>query len=141
RDAIKLLAGQGLLVVTHGSGIFVASQELVTDRLAALLTIRQGTIAELFEIRKLIEVEAAGWAAQRGTPEQLGKLQMIIASAHQALDEPVALARYDVEFHVGVAAAAHNGVLLRIRNDLKSSTKALNNSKRVINGNSAVGKT
>lgn len=114
RDAIKLLAGQGLLVVTHGSGIFVASQELVADRLAALLTIRQGTLAELFEIRKLIEVEAAGWAARRGTPEQLEKLQAVVASAIQALDDPVALARYDVEFHVGVSAAAHNGVLLRI---------------------------
>ncbi len=114
RDAVKSLAGQGLLEVTHGSGIYVASHAHYTDRLAELLNIRQGSLAELFEIRKLIEVEAAGWAALRGSPEQLTHLERIAANANTSLDDPAALAQFDLDFHIGVAEAAQNGILLRI---------------------------
>lgn len=74
RDAIKLLAGQGILKVTHGSGIYVANEDRVTSQIANLLTIRQGSLRELFEVRKLIEVEAAGWAAERSQPQNLEKI-------------------------------------------------------------------
>jgi GntR family transcriptional repressor for pyruvate dehydrogenase complex len=118
RDAIKLLAGRGILEVKRGAGIFIASREGVADHFALLLRIRQGSIEELFEVRKLIEVQAAGWAAERGSPEAIAAIQRVVAEAEAALDDPAALARCDAAFHVAVAAAARNGVLLRIMQNL-----------------------
>lgn len=114
RDAIKLLAGQGILNVTHGSGIYVASEDRVTSQISNLLTIRQGSLRELFEVRKLIEVEAAGWAAERSQPHNLEKIKSIVERANNALDNPGALARLDAEFHLAVAEAGGNSILLGV---------------------------
>jgi len=114
RDAIKLLAGQGIVKVTHGSGIYVTNEDGVTSQIANLLTIRQGSLKELFEVRKLIEVEAAAWAAERGQPQNLQKIRSIVEQANQALTSPLALAQLDAKFHLAVAEAAGNSILLRV---------------------------
>lgn len=118
RDAIKLLAGQGMLEVRRGAGIFISSREHVADRFADLLRIREGSIGDLFEIRKLIEVEAAGWAAERGTSEQVERIDAILDQARGAKGDPATLARLDAEFHLTIAEAARNAVLLRIMQNL-----------------------
>jgi len=114
RDAIKLLAGQGILKVTHGSGIYVANQDRITGQIANLLTVREGSLRELFEVRKLIEVEAAGWAAERGQPQGFDKIKKIVEQANQALHDPASLARLDAAFHLAVIEAGGNTILLRV---------------------------
>jgi GntR family transcriptional regulator, transcriptional repressor for pyruvate dehydrogenase complex len=65
--------------------------------------------AKVHEVRRLLEVEVAGLAAERRTDEDLGTLETILAEM-KAIGE-AANERYiedDVEFHAAIARATHN---------------------------------
>src|ERR671926_186475 len=85
RDAVKTLAGRGILHVKHGAGIFVAtSEENAIGRLGALSDIfpLQGVgLRDLFEVRKVLETEGAGWAARRRNEYHLERLRGILKDA------------------------------------------------------------
>ncbi|HWH00079.1 MAG TPA: FCD domain-containing protein [Pilimelia sp.] len=124
REALRMLASQHLIVTTRGvsGGSFVAqpSPERLSDNLAgALRLMRSASIvgmAELLEVREMLEVPAAGLAARRRTDADLAALSA-------ALFDPVAddlttlVSRYR-EFHLAVLAAVHNPLYLLMARSL-----------------------
>lgn len=68
REAIRQLAGQGVLETRQGLGVFVRALEPRTDWDSVL---RQADIVHVVESRIAIEVEAAALAADRRTPTDL----------------------------------------------------------------------
>ena len=67
----------------------------------------------LVEARKLIEVEIAGLAAQRATPEQFEFIESFLHRMEQTMD-PAQIDEYlraDVDFHFAIATAAGNPIL------------------------------
>lgn len=118
RDAVKTLAGRGILHVRHGAGIFVAtSEENMIGRLGALSDILpvQGTgLQDLFEVRKVLEVEGAEWAARSRNAYHLERLRGILDDAYQHSDDPEVLSEKDAQFHVAIAEASQNLVLVRV---------------------------
>lgn len=109
RDAIKILSGRGVLDVRHGTGIFVASADK-----DFVLGFSGADIQELFEIRHTLETQAASWAAQRGTPEHLKRLRKIVAEARSNADALTVLSEKDAQFHVAIAEASENMLLVKI---------------------------
>ena len=118
RDAIKTLAGRGLLQVRHGSGIFVATAEESMAGCMEILSdtlVLQGTgLQDLFDVRKTLEVRAAELAAKLRTTNQLERLRAVVEDAQSQLDEPRALSERDAQFHVAIAEASQNLVLVRV---------------------------
>ena len=118
RDAIKTLAGRGFLQVRHGSGIFVATaEESMASRLEVLSDtfVLQGSgLRDLFDVRKTLEVRASELAAKFRTPEQLDRLRKVVKEAHQHLGDPKALSEGDALFHVAIAEASQNLVIVRV---------------------------
>ena len=118
RDAVKTLAGRGILHVKHGAGIFVAtSQENAIGRLGALSDILplQGVgLRDLFEMRKVLEAEGAGWAAGRRNDYHLERLKGILEDAHRNSENLEVLSERDAQFHVAIAEASQNLVLVRV---------------------------
>jgi len=56
------------LVTRQGRGVVVADPEFLSPPGADLATLAaQTSIKQLFEVRKLLEVRVAGWAAMRAT--------------------------------------------------------------------------
>jgi GntR family transcriptional regulator, transcriptional repressor for pyruvate dehydrogenase complex len=114
REAVKALEAQGRLYVRHGQGVFVALPQSQKDLRAALA--RQDlTLGELFAMREVLEVPAAGWAATAGH-------QGRIAVASDALDELnsasnadsldfALLQSLDAAFHMRIVEAADNRFL------------------------------
>src|SRR4029077_2314816 len=78
REALKSLAVRGL-VTRSARGAVVADPESIhlpgTD-LASLAA--QTSIKQLFEVRKLMEVRVAGWAALRATTEDIEAMRLAI---------------------------------------------------------------
>jgi DNA-binding FadR family transcriptional regulator len=113
REAIRELAGRGVLATRQGAGVFVVSAEPVEDWETVL---RRAQIADIVEGRIAIETESAHRAAQRRTPRDLVALQAALARRAEAA--PAASdAEYvdvDLEFHRAVVAAAHNPVLAEL---------------------------
>ncbi|MER7212879.1 FCD domain-containing protein [Streptosporangium sp. NPDC000239] len=112
REAIRALAGAGMLQTRQGSGVFVVAVRPVED---LRTTLRRASAVHLFEVRALLEVEAAGLAALRRDDDDLTALDHALAARHAAAlggDEEFVAA--DVALHAAVVAAAHNPVLTEL---------------------------
>lgn len=114
REAVRSLEAQGLLHVRHGQGVFVAAPRSQQD-LAAALAQQEVTLAELFAMREVLEVPAAGWAAGAGdtvrtaaAAQALGELDAAIRA--EAPDFAV-LQTLDAAFHMRLVEAAGNRFL------------------------------
>lgn len=114
REAVRVLQAQGRLVVKHGQGVFVAEPKSA-QALRSALGNTEISINELFAMREVLEVPAAGWAAEHCTPEHVSQLQEILDELDAAFDEDPAdfeqLARLDAGFHLRIADIARNRFL------------------------------
>lgn len=111
REAIRELAGRGVLESRQGAGVFVTALDATEDWDAVL---RRTTIASVVEARIAIEAEAAALAARRRTPADLRDIRRALAArgvAGQAVPEHVDT---DMALHRAVIAAAHNEVLIQL---------------------------
>ncbi|MGJ0204663.1 FCD domain-containing protein [Leucobacter sp. gxy201] len=109
REAIRRLAGQGVLTTRQGAGVFVASLDVVEDWSEAL---QRADIDAVIEARIAIEVEAAMLAAQRRTSTELRAMRRAVneRSEHQVDVESHVDA--DIAFHRTIVVAAHNPILV-----------------------------
>jgi GntR family transcriptional repressor for pyruvate dehydrogenase complex len=127
RECIRGLEERGLVFVRHGRGARVRPEHdwnrFDPDVLAALLGGPRAAdvIAEYLECRRILEVEAAGLAAERAGEPELDELSEAFArmqlTAEGARDNPAGEALYreaDVAFHRAVVRAACNPVLGRM---------------------------
>jgi DNA-binding FadR family transcriptional regulator len=111
REAIRELAGKGVLDSRQGAGVFVTALDVVEDWDAVL---RRADVAAVIEARIAIEAEAAGLAAGRRTPADVRGLRRALAArapAGRSVDEHVDA---DMVFHRVVIVAAHNEVLVEL---------------------------
>ncbi|WP_157253051.1 FadR/GntR family transcriptional regulator [Nonomuraea typhae] len=112
REALRALAGAGLVQPRQGSGVFVMATETPEDWPARL---RRAAIGDVYEVRMLVEVQAARLAAARRTEADVTALEEALerrreaAAAAPGLDEGFIAA--DITLHAAVVAAAHNPVL------------------------------
>jgi len=109
REALKSLVVQGF-ITRKGRGIVVADLENLPPRGVDLASLAaQASIRQLYEVRKLIEVRVAGWAAMRATEEDIEALRRALETDGDS--KPASPNR---SFHDALAKAAHNPVLLQI---------------------------
>ncbi|QCQ92620.1 FadR/GntR family transcriptional regulator [Rhodococcus sp. SGAir0479] len=110
REALRMLAGQGMLRARQGSGVFVERTEPVADGWEAVL--QREAIASIVEVRAAIEIEAARLAAVRATGADVAAMRRALdvrAAAADASDREFVDA--DTAVHRAVVTAAHNPVL------------------------------
>jgi GntR family transcriptional regulator, glc operon transcriptional activator len=117
REGLKQLRARGVIETTHGRGSYVASlcdhQETVP--LMRLLGSQPRTLFDLFEMRQLLEPEAARLAAERATPADLFLITRRyneMVDAHAVRHDPSTHARLDHAFHLAISEASHNTVLV-----------------------------
>jgi GntR family transcriptional repressor for pyruvate dehydrogenase complex len=124
RECIRGLEERGLVAVKHGRGAAVLPEQrwdvLDPDVLRALLDDGRGTaiLGEVLESRRILEISAAGLAAERAGPTHLTQLSDAVdrmaAAAHRALENPEAEDLYheaDIGFHRALIDATGNRVL------------------------------
>lgn len=117
REVVKSLAAKGLLESRTRTGIRVLPESrwnlFDTDVLEWRYTAMapEAFFKELFEIRRMIEPEAAMLAAQRGTDAEvaaIGTAYELMEAAKTGSDEGI---EADLAFHREILAAAHNPLL------------------------------
>ena len=122
REALQKLEERGLVETRQGGGTYVAAvlNPTFTDPLVELFHRHPDTAYDLIEFRQALETIGAYHAALRATDtdrEILRRRFEAIEHAHEEGD-PVAEAEADAEFHLSIAEAAHNVVLLHIMRGL-----------------------
>ena len=125
REAVRALSLARVLEVRQGDGTYVSSLEpgeLLEPTLSATHLLRGRTVLELFEVRRMLEPEAAAMAALRADDEVIGalgdELDRMIAAGDRAED----LVQADADFHDVIARAPGNGVLRALLRSLSTST-------------------
>ena len=118
REAVRALAHNGLLEIRQGSGTRVVA----TSELAGVMQRRfSGADPEhVTELRGTLEAAAAGFAARRRTPEDLSRLDDLLAQRERAwaTGDRDAFVDADTALHLAVVAASHNEVLMELYADL-----------------------
>ena len=111
REALRMLESQGVVVPAGGALVVANGARPLERSLRLVMSLRMvpGT-AELFELRRIIECEAAALAARRHRPEQLQRMDAAAAAMAAALSarDADAYVDADVGFHLAVSAAAGN---------------------------------
>ena len=115
RSALNLLTGQGLIETRKGKGSFVCKTGNTGAENKKLIEFDEELISrvDMFEFRRIIEVESAGLAAQRTNIELIEKLREASVKMQQAT-EPNMMVSYDMLFHRLIATATNNSVIIKI---------------------------
>ncbi|WP_125099868.1 FadR/GntR family transcriptional regulator [Leucobacter chromiireducens] len=111
REAIRQLAGRGVLASRQGAGVFVTALDAREDWDTVLA--RAG-IVSVIEARAAIETEAAALAAQRRTPADLRAIRRALEQRAERRAEIPDHVDADTAFHRAIVAAAHNPILLEL---------------------------
>jgi GntR family transcriptional regulator, transcriptional repressor for pyruvate dehydrogenase complex len=116
REAVRVLAAKSLLEVRSGSGTVVRAPTTRAIAQSMTLLLRTGERidhAAIHEVRRTLEVEIAGLAAERRTAEDSTRLAELLAEMAALFDGEPAVVRdrfttNDVLFHAALARATHN---------------------------------
>jgi GntR family transcriptional regulator, transcriptional repressor for pyruvate dehydrogenase complex len=113
RVGLHALAAMGVVRSRHGSGTYIPDgpPTLGSEPLSLLAALHGFTREEMYEARRLLEVGAAGLAAERATPDQLATLADEVSNLFAALDDPLRFLVHDIKFHREVAAASGNPII------------------------------
>lgn len=125
REALKMLASEGLVSIRHGQGAFISEQDPdeYLKKFASHLTVNRETVGHLFEIRKVLEPQAARWVAEKGSEDDIQELTVMVATTMQQLGRLRSsrlslLAGHDSNFHYRLAQATGNSVLVRLMHSM-----------------------
>ncbi|WP_051343450.1 FadR/GntR family transcriptional regulator [Pseudonocardia spinosispora] len=110
REAVRALIASGRLASRQGSGTYVASLSAIPGLDRAL---REAEVADVWEVRLGLEVQAAQLAALRRTDEDVAALRSALAARDAATDID-GFVDADVALHRASVVAAHNPVLLQV---------------------------
>jgi DNA-binding FadR family transcriptional regulator len=116
REAIQGLQAMGYVEVRHGVGTFFTSEpgKWMLSPLQFHDTPPLRLFGELIEARLLVEIRLATLAAQRATDQDIARLHE--AADRRAHAERGQYAERGLDFHLAVAAAAHQPVLASMLN-------------------------
>jgi GntR family transcriptional repressor for pyruvate dehydrogenase complex len=112
RDALRMLETVGLIEVRVGAagGAFVTapSGRLLRENIANLVMMEVLAPEEVAEARAIIELGTVSLAVERATEEDLAALRDVCERAQEALAGDTYDLALSAEFHLRLAAAAHN---------------------------------
>ena len=135
REAIARLRSEGRIWSQQGRGAFVADEPNPTVLTIDFEALQQGdAFRSLFELRGILEVQAAALAARRRTEEDLSALGGALATMREAPYGSVTWLKTDLEFHKKVAAATGNAYMVQflmfVSEKVRESILASGNQQR-----------
>lgn len=117
REAVRSLAARGLVRVTSGRGVEVNefSGSGVADSMRLLVRGHEGlSYDKVHEVRTALEVQTAGLAAERATPEAVARLRKLCEDYQESLQKRDygTASELDFQFHRELVRATDNELLL-----------------------------
>jgi len=116
RDALRTLEALGIVEIRMGKGggarIAHGNPRLFAEALAVQLDLTGVSAAEIMDAQRAIETLGAELAAENATPEDVAKLRRLLREAEAAVDDLDLFTRLSRDFHLAVAEASHNRVLV-----------------------------
>lgn len=115
REALRALEVIGLIECRQGEGNYIKTsfQDNLFEPLSIMFMLEGSDPEAIWELRKIMEVEAAGLASKRITSEQLKELKAITQEFMNFGDETIN-AEIDKQFHYKIAESSGNVLIFNI---------------------------
>ena len=117
REAVKALREKGLVEAYSGRGTFItdATTQAVRQSLDLMVKIGQADgFHHLAEVRAILEPEIAALAAVRIQDAELATMREAVGDMDRAGQDPDAYIEADLDFHLALAEAAANPLILSL---------------------------
>lgn len=117
REALAKLVSEGVLISRRGGGTFVRwqheawSEQNIVQPLKSLMADDPDYSFDILEARHAIEASTAWHAAMRATSADKEKIRLCFEATQS--EDPDLASQADVRFHLAIAEASHNVVLLQ----------------------------
>ncbi len=122
REGIQHLVSLGILETRHGEGTFVRelSGQVNFNALIPLLILDEIDILHVLEYRRIVEKGTAALAAVHASDQDLVDMEAVYNQMVQFQNNIAEFAQADLEFHLVLAKATGNPVLIKVNNVLRS---------------------
>ncbi|AZV63272.1 FadR/GntR family transcriptional regulator [Peribacillus frigoritolerans] len=134
REALSALSSMGLIEIKQGEGTFVKTFDpaIMNHPLSAALLMDPDNIKHLLEVRKILESGTAEVAAKKRTEENLIELKDMLFNMEKVSDDEELSDKADISFHVAVANASQNELLITLMNHVSElMTEKMRDIRRV----------
>lgn len=126
REALRSLCSEGLLMTRRGGGTYVQDSDLMNWPAQSIAPLEELIHEDplyrydVLEARRALEASTAWHAAHRATEADKKRIEHCfqVMVRHQQNQDADLSARADAQFHLAIAMASHNVVLLQLMNGL-----------------------
>ncbi len=116
RDALRPHEALGIAEIRMGKGggarLARGNPRLFAEALAVQLDLTGVSPSEIMDAQRAIECLAAELAAENATDEDIAKLRQIVVESEASLNDAARTTELGAAFHLAVAEASHNRVLV-----------------------------
>ncbi|MDQ0198367.1 FadR/GntR family transcriptional regulator [Neobacillus ginsengisoli] len=118
REALTSLRAMGLVDMKQGEGTYIKEfvSEQITFPLSTAILMNKEDIAQLLEVRKIIESGTAAAAAKKRTNQHLAMMESALEEMKKAHGDEELGEKADLQFHFALAEAAQNQLLMSLMN-------------------------
>jgi len=115
REALRMLESRGV-IESHGSGAFVVApwRNPFVEPLSLVVAGEDVDHRQLFEVRRMLEAEAAALAAARRSRDDVELLREATDEMERSLASSEEFVAADIRFHLALAEATGNRLLLHL---------------------------
>jgi GntR family transcriptional repressor for pyruvate dehydrogenase complex len=120
REAVRALAAKGLLEVRSGSGVRIVAVDggTVSESMRHFVRGSQLEYGKVDEIRHVLEVAAAGLAAERATEDDIAAMDETVVALENECHDLEKSVQHDLAFHRAIAMATHNELFLVLHDSM-----------------------
>jgi GntR family transcriptional repressor for pyruvate dehydrogenase complex len=104
---VETKPGRGAIVLGH-AGIPLAR---LRSQRGSIFQLQKRAVLDLLEVRESLEGQAAELAVHRATPADLVTIERAALDVETRIQDEVIYYRANMDFHLAIAHASHNGVL------------------------------
>jgi DNA-binding FadR family transcriptional regulator len=121
REALRMLESKGV-IHNSGNGAFNVAEfgNSLNHSLDFLLSVDQADFGELFEVRHMLEAEAAALAADRHLESDTVEMARQIEAMQAGLGSEQDFIMADLRFHIAVAHATRNRLIVHLMHAIRS---------------------
>src|SRR5438094_10430822 len=115
-EALRAHEAHGLIISRTGMGNFIADLpvESLVAPLAKLLTEEKNALADIFELRKLIEPQIASMAAERATVKDIERMKRLLDKQSEQVQRGATGVNAATEFHFAIGQATQNHAIEKL---------------------------
>jgi GntR family transcriptional repressor for pyruvate dehydrogenase complex len=123
REALRMLAGLGVISIMNGKGAVVRASDPSTLKtfLTGVIQAAEHPTRDVMEVRRGVEWEAAVLAADRRKDSHLTEMRRLLKEMANNLHDMRRYARFDTDLHLLIAQASGNAVLIQIVHSIRQA--------------------